>query len=187
MNRRAFLYGVAGVVAMVGGGWAAWQTSSRRAPGAAGSGGLALSGLPQDSRAIYALQLPDPAGKIHAVADYRGKPLVVNFWATWCAPCVKEMPDLDALGKRYAHIRFLGIGIDTAANIRQFVEKLPVSYPLLVAGTSGLALIRELGNTAGGLPFTVVFDEKGRITRKILGQVRPDDLARTLDGLDSRV
>jgi len=171
---------------MVGGGWAAWRASARKAPGAVASA-PSLRAVPQDSRAVYALQLPDANGETHAVANYQGKPLLVNFWATWCPPCVKEMPELEALQKRYAHVQFLGIGIDTAVNIRQFSEKVPVSYPLLVAGTSGIDLIRGLGNPAGGLPFTIVFDEKGRIMRKILGQVQPDDLARTLDGFASTV
>jgi len=181
MNRRVFLYGAAGVAAMAGGGWAAWRASSRRVPSRQ-AGGAGLAGLPEDVRAVYALELPDAAGRSHAVAGYRGKPLVVNFWATWCPPCVKEMPDLDALHKRYAQVQFLGIGIDTAANIRQFSEKIPVGYPLLVAGPSGIELLRRLGNPAGGLPFTVVFDAQGQVARRILGQVQPDDLARTLDG-----
>lgn len=93
----------------------------------------------------------------------RGQPAVVNFWATWCPPCVEEMPELSAFGDEFRDrgLRIVGIGIDSATNISQFSRKTPMSYPLLVAGTSGLELVRRLGNTAGALPFTVVVGRTG--------------------------
>ena len=113
----------------------------------------------------------------------RSMPVLVDFWATWCAPCVQEMPYLDSMAKELPEIVFVGIGIDTAQNIAQFVAKLPVSYRLLVAGHAGIAMVRELGNSAGGLPFTLLFDANGSIFDSILGQVEPVDLRQRVDRL----
>ncbi|VFR68071.1 Cytochrome c-type biogenesis protein ResA [plant metagenome] len=179
MKRRVFLSGALGVAAMIGGGWFAWRESSRKGPGAERAApGTAVAAAPTD---LYALTLPDLSGKPVAMESFRGKPMLVNFWATWCPPCVKEMPDLDALHKKYPGVHFVGIGIDSADNMRAFSEKVPVGYPLLVAGHGGIDIVRGLGNAAGGLPFTLIFDADGTVSRKVLGQINPDDLARSLD------
>ena len=107
---------------------------------------------------------------------FLGQPVVVNFWATWCPPCVKEMPDLDELHKKHAGIRFVGVAVDTASNVRRFGDKVQVSYPLLVAGHAGIKLMRDLGNDNGGLPFTVVFNAKGQPLTRMLGQINPQSL-----------
>lgn len=129
---------------------------------------------------LFAQRFPDATGREFALEQWLGKPVVVNFWATWCPPCVKEMPDLEVLHKKYDGIQFLGLGIDTASNMLAFADKVKVSYPLLVLGHGGISLMRELGNKNGGLPFTVVFDAQGHVHSKILGQIKPDDLERRL-------
>src|SRR5690606_2201538 len=108
--------------------------------------------------------------------SYLGKPVVLNFWATWCPPCVKEMPDLDALHQKHSGVHFVGLAVDTAGNVEKFTQKVKVGYPLLVAGHGGIQLMRELGNKSGGLPFTVIFDAAGREVRHFLGQIKPDEL-----------
>ena len=118
----------------------------------------------------------DVGGQEVAFKEYLGRPLVLNFWATWCPPCVKEMPDLEALHKKHGTVQFVGIAIDTAVNVRKFSEKVHVSYPLLVAGHGGIGKMRALGNKSGGLPFTVIFDAQGRISNKVLGQIKPEQL-----------
>ena len=132
---------------------------------------------------LLSQSFPDPQGAQVALSRWAGRPVVVNFWATWCPPCVKEMPELDALHKKYPAVQFLGLGVDTAANIRAFTHKVHVSYPLLVAGHDGIQLMRDLGNQAGGLPFTVVFDAKGRQIDRVLGQIKPAQLERVIRGL----
>ncbi|HYG43978.1 MAG TPA: TlpA disulfide reductase family protein [Bordetella sp.] len=179
MNRRLFLYaGAAAAVAAAAGGYA-YRERSRA--GAVPDASTPATGDPV--AALRALSLPDLDGKPHTLADWPGRPMVVNFWATWCAPCVKEMPELQALHEKHAGIQFVGIGVDKAENMRQFLQKVPVSYPLLVMGGGAIDTLRTLGNPAGGLPFTLVFDANGRINRKILGQIQLDDLDRTLQGL----
>jgi len=175
MNRRLLLSAAVAVAATVAGGYTLMGRKSKTdaAPADAGD---PVAGLMQ-------MQLPDLNGASHSLAGWKGQPIVVNFWATWCAPCVKEMPALDALQKKYPQVRFVGIGVDSAANMQKFVEKVQVSYPLWVIGAGAIDTLRKLGNPSGGLPFTIVFNADGSINRKILGEVQPDDLDRTLSGL----
>lgn len=126
---------------------------------------------------LFSRSYPDTNGVLQPLAQWKGRQLVVNFWATWCAPCVKEMPDLDRLSKEFPHIHFLGIGIDSSDNIAQFLQKVPVAYPLLEARADGLDLMRDLGNASGGLPFTVIMSSDGKIMRSISGQIDPSELA----------
>lgn len=127
-------------------------------------------------------QLPDPAGAQVDFAKLRGKTVVVNFWAPWCGPCVEEMPELTALYKEYAgrKVEFVGIGIDSASNIQQFTQKVPVAYPLVVAGFAGTELSRNFGNAAGGLPYTVIIAPDGTVSYRKMGRVSPEELRAAL-------
>lgn len=186
MKRRTIIFGGAGLVAIATTAWFAFQSTSRRAPAANRAVSLPSAGARKaepNPRALYEATLPDLEGKAVALSQLKGRPVVANFWATWCAPCVEEMPHLEALSKSLPNIQFVGIGIDTASNIKQFVAKIPVSYPLYVAGHSGIALVRELGNAAGGLPFTVLLDAEGHVFDTILGQVSPEDLLLRIERL----
>ena len=129
--------------------------------------------------------LPDVNNRLHQLSDWRGKILLVNFWAPWCPPCVAEMPELVALQNEMAakNLQIVGIGIDSPSNIRQFSEKHDISYPLLVAGMQGTELSRELGNQAGGLPFTVLLDKDGRVRQTYLGKLNMEKLRADLAAL----
>lgn len=122
----------------------------------------------------------DSKGQTYALKQLEGKAVVINFWATWCPPCVEEMPDLDRLYPALLakNIEMVGIGIDTAANIRDFTSKRSFSYPLLIAGAQGSDLARLLGNSSGSLPYTVVLDAKGQVIFSKLGRVTPEELTR---------
>lgn len=175
MNRRLLLSAAVAVAATVAGGLTLLGRKDK-SPAAGADAGDPVAALMQ-------MQLPDLDGASNSLAGWKGQPMVVNFWATWCAPCVKEMPELDALQKKYPHVRFVGIGVDSAANMQKFVQKVRVSYPLWVIGPGAIDTLRKLGNPSGGLPFTIVFNADGGITRKILGEIQPDDLDSTLAGL----
>jgi thiol-disulfide isomerase/thioredoxin len=127
---------------------------------------------------LMASTLPDSDAKPQKLAQWQGKIIVLNFWATWCAPCVKEMPELALLQKKLAHenVQLIGIGIDDPINIASFSKAHPVSYPLLVGGMDGSGLLSKLGNTEGGLPFTVLITPSGRITKTYLGSLKLDVL-----------
>lgn len=129
--------------------------------------------------ALYATRLPEPNGQSHFMGDWRGKTLVVNFWAAWCQPCREEMPAFARLQKKYASqgVQFVGIAIDNAKNVADFAERVPVGYPLLVAETEGGELMRQLGNVSMGLPYTLVLAPDGSAALVQLGRLSE----RTLD------
>jgi len=134
------------------------------------------------ARALFALTLPDPGGAQQPLSQWRGQPLIVNFWAPWCAPCVEEMPDLQRVRDEYRSrgLEIIGVGIDSAARIRQFRDDHLISLPLLVAGAEGTSISDQLGNRAGVLPYTVLISAEGRVLERKVGRIRPDELRRWL-------
>ncbi len=160
-QRRRWMAAVA--VALGFGGFGAWVASRHYRLSTADHSAVDL---------LLGMTMPDAEGASVTLAQWRGRPLVVNFWATWCPPCIGEMPELSEMQREYADqgLQILGIGVDTAANIRQFADKTPMSYPLLVAGPGGSELTRRFGNQMAALPFTAVVDREGRIRRRILGR-----------------
>lgn len=132
---------------------------------------------------LFAQTMPDVTGKPQALAQWKGKPLIINFWATWCAPCVEEMPELAALQAEVAPVQIIGIGVDSQENIAQFAEKMHIYYPLYVAGTGATDLLRQFGNQAGGLPFTALVGLDGDLKKVYLGRLNFDELRRDLASL----
>lgn len=131
--------------------------------------------------AFYGSKLPDANGASLDLAAFRGQPVVINFWAPWCGPCVEEMPELSALAQEQkAKARFVGIGIDSASNIQTFLGKVHVTYPIAVAGFGGTELGRQFGNEVGGLPFTVILNAQGEIIFRKMGRVHADELREAL-------
>jgi thiol-disulfide isomerase/thioredoxin len=113
----------------------------------------------------------DLAGKRRDLLEWQGQVLVVNFWATWCEPCREEIPAFIRVRRKLLRsgVEFVGIAIDQAAKVSLFAKTVQIDYPLLLAGASGPDLMRKLGNPSGGLPFTVVLDQKGTIAFRNLG------------------
>ena len=126
--------------------------------------------------------LPDTSGKPQALGQWKNKTLIVNFWATWCTPCVDEMPELSALQAEIApaQIQIIGIGVDSAANIAEFAAKYKIAYPLYTGGMGAAELSRHFGNKAGALPFTVVIGRDGQVRKTYLGRLNMKELRNEL-------
>jgi thiol-disulfide isomerase/thioredoxin len=120
----------------------------------------------------------DLEGKPRRLTEWRGKVLVCNFWATWCAPCREEIPLLIAARQKYgpSGVEIVGIAIDNGAKVREFSVSFRISYPVLLAEADGLDLMRRLGNSAGGLPYTVVTGRDGTVAHRKLGALKQAEL-----------
>ncbi len=164
-SRRRWMLGVGMAAAATGAGVAWWRTQ----PGAA-----ALQA--QDS--FWAQRFDRPQGGELALASLRGRPLLVNFWATWCPPCVEELPMIEAFWREHAAkgIQVLALAVDQPSAVRRFLERQPLSFPIGLAGLQGSELAKTLGNHQGGLPFSVFFRKDASIYRQKLGQLSQNDL-----------
>ena len=126
---------------------------------------------PGIGEAILSSRLSDLDGAPSTLTPYRGRILVVNYWATWCAPCREEIPMFVRLQQEFAdkNVQFVGIAIDQADKVRDFAKEIRISYPLLIGGMDALDLSRQAGNTAGVLPFTVVLGRNGQVANSLIG------------------
>jgi len=153
---------------------------------AAGIGMFHRSNAPtRDGSALMAVVLPDAQGREQALAQWRGKILVVNFWATWCAPCREEMPHFVAAQARDGAkgVQFVGIAVDEAVKVQAFAREIGLNYPALIGGYGAIELSKSLGNDLSALPFTVVLDRQGRVVHTQLGPLKAaklDDLLADL-------
>ena len=134
---------------------------------------------------LLAAQFHDLDGRPRRIIEWRGKVLVCNFWATWCAPCREEIPVFVAAKQQTppGAVEFVGIGIDSATKIGEFAATYKINYPLLVANATAIELMRALGNRSGALPFTVVLDRSGGLVHRKLGALTATELRQVLAGL----
>ena len=134
---------------------------------------------------LYTASLDDADGHLQRLSQWRGQYLVVNFWATWCAPCVKEMPELDRLQRQFEerNVQIVGLGIENAQQVRQFRERLGIHLTLLAGGYNALSLARELGDDQGVLPYTVMLSTKGEVLHRNTGALQPGQMQAWLTAL----
>lgn len=141
------------------------------------------SGL--STQAFFAANLPNENGVSQALSQYQGKIIVLNFWATWCAPCREEMPELSELYAEYKtkNVVVLGVAIDELALVKEFSLATPVSYPLFAAENDGMNLGINLGNDKGILPYTVIIKDDGSVVKTFFGRINKSLIASTLKPL----
>lgn len=144
-------------------------------------------GAPSEVRVaeVWEARLPDLAGNMQPLSQWRDKVLVLNFWAPWCPPCREEIPDFIRLQDRHrqAGLQFVGVALDEADRVAAFVRETGINYPSLLGGEAGVALSMAAGNRLGGLPFTVVFDRRGNPVATLTGgvtQARLEAIVRPL-------
>jgi len=170
------LLAAAAIAASAGG--AAYHQWSR-----AGGAAAADSGAVVDQ--VYAARLADLNGGVQKVGQWQGQVLVVNFWATWCAPCRDEIPGFARLQERYGPrgLQFVGIAIDQPDKVAEFSREFHINYPLLIGGLESMELMRQAGNRAGILPYTLVIDRDGKLVSREPGglkETRLEQLVRPL-------
>ena len=173
MKRRSIVTAVvAGAAVAAGIGW-----SLRERYGLLGRGDRGGDDI---DRLLWTQRFEQPDGGRLVMAERRGKPLLLNLWASWCAPCVREMPVLDRFQREHRNggWQVVGLAIDALEPVRRFLAAVPVDFPIGLAGISGIELAHSLGNAGGQLPFSVVFDAKGAIRARKLGVVEPAALSR---------
>lgn len=129
--------------------------------------------------------LRDLAGNTHRISDYGDKVVVLNFWASWCPPCIEEMPDLQQIDNDFDKVQVIGYGVDIEQNIRRFLNKVTVDFRIFIGEPTAIRMMRQLGNPSGGLPFTLIFTPDTQLAYKIIGQVNIEELRKKLAKLGS--
>jgi thiol-disulfide isomerase/thioredoxin len=154
-------------------GPAALAAAPAAAPAAAAAPARATA-----SAALYALSLPDAEGQPQALAQWKGKLLVVNFWATWCVPCVAEMPELDRLQREFgdSKVQIVAIGVEDGPKVRAFRDRLGLHLTLLAGGYDALELAHRLGDPQRALPYTALFSSDGELLHARVGALAKDEL-----------
>lgn len=140
---------------------------------------------PSSTSALFAMTLPNELNVPQALSQYEDKIIVLNFWATWCAPCREEMPELSLLHTENLSndVVVLGVAIDSIEQIKAFTVATPVTYPLFAAEDEGMTIATQLGNDKGVLPYTVIIDRRGNVVKNYFGRINKALLETTLKPL----
>ncbi|MEP7282179.1 MAG: TlpA disulfide reductase family protein [Rubrivivax sp.] len=186
-RRTVLIAGIGGAGVLAGVGAALWRDavtlrgpSPAADPAGGGAAEAALVGADDVVRpAFWGRRFPRPEGGELELGALRGQLLLLNFWATWCAPCVRELPLLDRFQRAQADAgwRVVGIAVDSLGPVREFLQRQPLAFAVGLAGLEGSRLSRQLGNADGALPFSVVIDRSGRVRARVRGETTASQLA----------
>jgi thiol-disulfide isomerase/thioredoxin len=170
-TRRVLLYTVGLTAGLAGLTWA-WRQS--------GWGDVAGKTSMVEAQALWGLSFDKPDGEPLPMKRFQGRPLLINFWATWCPPCIQELPLIESFFKQQGPngCQVLALAVDQAEPVRQFLRRQPLSFPVALSGAQGMGLTQQLGNTAQGLPFTVLLGAKGQLLQRKVGRLHESDLAQ---------
>lgn len=142
-------------------------------------------GTPTDQVRLPEFALPDLSGKQRNINEWQGNILVINFWATWCPPCLKEMPEFEALQQEFGQksLQFIGVAIDDAEPVKEFIASKKITYPILLGQDGGTQLAHNLGNVVNTVPFTVIVDKKGHVVKTHMGALESGKLLEFINPL----
>ena len=176
-RQRRLITGALVLAGTAGLGAGLWFSARRPSPALAGEA------LPPD---FWTHQFDTLSNTPLNLSQHRDHPLLLNFWATWCPPCVKEMPELQRFHEVYQPKgwQVIGLAIDGPTPVREFLAKTKVNFPIGLAGFGGTELATALGNQSGGLPFSVLIDSRGRLRHRKMGATHFDELAQWADKTD---
>jgi thiol-disulfide isomerase/thioredoxin len=170
--RRALMAAAVGAVAATAGyGAHLWRIGS-----------LGASPADDAARAILEGPLTTLDGVTRTLEDFRGQILIINYWATWCAPCREEIPLFVRFQQEYASngVQFIGIAVDQADKVGDFAREFRINYPLFIGGIDAVELSRKAGNKAGVLPYTLILDRSGAIAASLVGELTETRLRNQL-------
>lgn len=138
-----------------------------------------------DVSALPEFNLSDLSGRQHNISEWRGRILVLNFWATWCPPCLKEIPDFIDLQKQYADkdVQFIGIALEDKEPVAKYAAATHINYPILLGGDNGITLAHQLGNSMDAVPYTLIVDRQGQIIYRHPGELSKEHLLEIITPL----
>jgi thiol-disulfide isomerase/thioredoxin len=164
-GKRAMLLGGAGVAACAAGAAGGWWWLNRDV-------------VPGEEAKLLGASFEALDGKTTPMTTWRGKTLVVNFWATWCGPCREEMPDFVKAQTEFASkgLQFVGIAIDRRPPVEKFTKELGINYPILLGDVAWLDALKTMGNPQSVLPFSLVFSAKSEVMLRRVGKLKYDEI-----------
>ncbi len=165
VTRRRWLVGGVAAAATATGATLAWMQRRGRADA-------------DPSSPLWDMRFDTLGAQKLTMRQFAGRPLLLNFWATWCPPCIEEFPLLDAFYRQNSTNgwQVVGLAVDQAPAVEKFLRQNPVQFSIALAGIQGIELSRSLGNLAGGLPFTVAFNAKAQPMQRKMGRLSEQDL-----------
>lgn len=139
------------------------------------AGGVYFGGLSSFNKKapLIEFSLPDVMGKMHSISEWQGKIRIINFWATWCAPCLEEIPVFIKLQDEYEKqdIQFIGVAIDNQKAVTKYLNTININYPILIGEDQAISLSYQLGNLIKAVPFTLIISAKGDVVHRQLGEI----------------
>ncbi len=127
----------------------------------------------QSTAPALQINLPDISGQSRSIAEWAGKIQIINFWATWCPPCLKEIPEFIKLQSEYGqqNLQFIGIAIDDKEAVKSYLQTININYPMLIAGDAGITMSQQLGNLVSAVPFTLIVNQQGQVIHRHPGEL----------------
>ena len=183
MKNRLIRFLLLAIIAISAGGSGYLISREQRAPNITLSSAAATPQSAVDK--LLRTSFATTEGQWQTLAAWRGKVLVVNFWATWCPPCREEMPLFSSMQTKYKDkgLQFVGISIDSIDKVREYQSIEKLSYPLLLGSPDTMGLSEALGNVSQALPFTIIITRQGRLDSVKIGRLTEDELEARLHTL----